>query len=157
MRSQPTQRLAVIKELHKLLLDGLDHYYILRFFFCKSLEAEVLLNSRSELLVYMINSGLLRVIGDIIVNETDPLAIVCCVLRSFLIHSFLLTWQRITHMLLSEIVEEMGLPSKDGEELTQEMIGNILKMIFVCTLLILLLFACRRKELRLLNVKELKH
>ena len=44
---------------------------------------EVLLNSRSELLVCMMNDGILRVIGDITVNETDPLVLVCLLYSSF--------------------------------------------------------------------------
>ena len=41
------------------------------------IKTEVLLNSRSELLVSLLNGGILHVIGDIIVSETDPLVLVC--------------------------------------------------------------------------------
>ena len=50
------------------------------FFFqtlCVYGRLEVLLNSRSEVLDCMIGEGILRVIGDIIVNETDALVLVC--------------------------------------------------------------------------------
>ena len=57
-----------------------------------TITTEVLLNSRSELIVCMMNEGILHVIGDIIVNEMDPLVLVClfCVFDLFLIHSFIL-------------------------------------------------------------------
>ena len=56
-----------------------------------TITTEVLLNSRSELIVCMMNEGILHVIGDIIVNEMDPLVLVClfCVFDLFLIHSFI--------------------------------------------------------------------
>ena len=40
------------------------------------MRLEVVLNSRFELVVCMVNGGILRVIGDIIVSETDPLVLV---------------------------------------------------------------------------------
>ena len=50
----------------------------------------MLLNSRSELLVCMIREGILQVIGDIIVSETDALVLVCIffIYVFFLFHSF---------------------------------------------------------------------
>ena len=51
------------------------------------MEVEVLLNSRSELLDCMMKEGILRMIGDIIVNETDSLVLVC--LLCFKSHSSL--------------------------------------------------------------------
>ena len=46
-------------------------------------------SSRSELLVCMIREGILRVIGDIIVSETDPLVLVC-LLSFFIFNQFLI-------------------------------------------------------------------
>ena len=37
---------------------------------------EVVLNNRNEVLVCMIREGVLRVIGDVIVSETDGLVLV---------------------------------------------------------------------------------
>ena len=91
MRSVPTQRLAIAKELYRLLLDGLySTTAVLCICIFVDAHTEVLLNSRSELLVYMVSSGLLRVIGDIIVDETDPLALVCFFASSFSSSFFLI-------------------------------------------------------------------
>ena len=49
---------------------------------------EVVLSNRSELLVCMVKAGILRVIGDIIVSETDALVLVCLVFI-FCVTSFL--------------------------------------------------------------------
>ena len=37
----------------------------------------MLLNNRSELVECMMNEGILHIIGDMIVSETDPLVLVC--------------------------------------------------------------------------------
>ena len=41
------------------------------------MEIEVVLNSRSELLDCMMNEGIIGVIGEMIVSETDPIILVC--------------------------------------------------------------------------------
>ena len=105
----------------------------------------------------MIYEGLLRLIGDIIVSETDDLVLVCLFYFLYFISSciyfciillnyyFILSpihyqfymlyclWfiQKVTLLLSSAIVVEWGLERKDGEEMTGEMIGNILRMIMV--------------------------
>ena len=40
-------------------------------------DLEVLLNSRTGIITIMIENGLLSVLGDLVVNETDALALVC--------------------------------------------------------------------------------
>ena len=47
--------------------------YLLRDF----MEVEVVLNSRSELLDCMLNEGIIGIIGEMIVSETDPIILVC--------------------------------------------------------------------------------
>ena len=94
-------------------------------------------------------------------SETDDLVLVClfyflyfissciyfcfCSLLHYLNYYFILSpihyvfymlyclWiiQKVTLLLSSAIVVEWGLERKDGEEMTGEMIGNILKMIMV--------------------------
>ena len=78
VRIQPTERLNVIIDFYRLLLDGLHLYVLfLRSLVCDYMEIEVLLNSRSELYACMMHEGLLRVIGEIVMTETDPLVLVC--------------------------------------------------------------------------------
>ena len=51
-------------------------------------------------------------------------------------------------MLLTELVEQWGLPNRPNEELTQEIIANLLKLILVCAVLLLFFLHFCRKELR---------
>ena len=83
----------------------------------------------------MMDEGILRLIGEIIVNETDPLVLVC-LLRFY--HSFIILYQlnyfhiqKVTLLLSSAIVAEWGLDTKDCKEVTRDLIGNILRMIMV--------------------------
>ena len=55
-------------------------------------DGEVLLNSRSELLDCMLCEGILRVIGDIIVNETDALVLVCLLSFNYLFTFLFFIW-----------------------------------------------------------------
>ena len=113
---------------------------------------EVLLNSRNELLACMMNEGILRAIGAIIVSETDPVVLVCflCLFslsafsllflnfgmktkyRFLLNIHFIQHIQRVTSLLLSVFVEQYGLDKKDRDAITRDMIGNILRIIMVC-------------------------
>ena len=97
----------------------------------------------------MMNEGLLRVIGDIVASETDPLLLVCFTyFHILLIILFLLKLntslsilspyhiQKVTLMLSSAIADEWGLEKKDRDEVTREIIGNVLRMIMVLLLFI---------------------
>ena len=75
VRSQPSQRLSIITDFYRLLLDGFPFIFFHSHY--NSVLLEVLMNSRSELLACMMKEGLLHVIGDVIVSETDPLVLVC--------------------------------------------------------------------------------
>ena len=81
IRSQPGQRLSIISDFYRVLLDGMSETVVILFscfsFVSIYMDVEVLLNSRRELLVCMIKEGILHAIGDIIVSETDPLILVC--------------------------------------------------------------------------------
>ena len=56
------------------------------------MNIEVLLNDRKELLVCVMNAGVLRAIGDVIVNETDPLVLVCVLSYLFVFLSFFISF-----------------------------------------------------------------
>ena len=79
----------------------------------------------------MIREGILHVIGDIIVNETEPLVLVCLLLFIYLFFSF---YKKVTLLLSSTIVVEWGLDTKQREEITRDTIGSILKIVMVCFL-----------------------
>ena len=51
------------------------------------MEVEVVLNSWSELLEYMVNEGIIGIIGEMIVSETDPIILVCFLIIFFYIVS----------------------------------------------------------------------
>ena len=74
MKSEPTQRLNILTDVYRLLLDGLHYDYRFLNVFCL---LEVLLNSRAGLVDVLIESGILSVLGDVVVSETDPVALVC--------------------------------------------------------------------------------
>ena len=67
--------------------------------------------------------------------------------------------QKVTLMLSSALVEEWGLERKDREEVTRDMIGNILRMIMVSIICHLrsmhnyIELSTDRKEVKLLNEK----
>ena len=84
VKSQPIQRLSIISDLYILLLDGfdVDTSFPLNVVFTY-LKLEVLFNCGSELLVCMMHDGLLHVIGDIIVSETDPSVLICSINYAF--------------------------------------------------------------------------
>ena len=99
----------------------------------------MIINSRSDLLVCIVNEGLLPVIGDVIMSETYPLVLVCCLFApysfsaffTFILKSKRCSLKKVTRMLSSTLVDEYGLEKKGQEELSQDMIGNILRMVFV--------------------------
>ena len=97
----------------------------------------MVLNCRRELLVCMVNHGILQVIGDICVSETDQLVLVCLLHFSFLSFIYLplvLFIQNVTLMLSSSMVVQLGMVTKDRKAMTRAILGNILSMIMVCTL-----------------------
>ena len=59
---------------------------LMRFLF--GLKLEVVLNGRRELLDCLLNEGILRIIGDIIVSEADPVVLVCILYFSLIIRFF---------------------------------------------------------------------
>ena len=97
----------------------------------------------------MVDEGILRLIGDIIVNETDPLVLVCLLYSSFsfILFMFLFIYaidnyyyysfspmQKVALLLSSAIVTEWRLDAKDTEEVTRDILSTILRMILVCIL-----------------------
>ena len=75
MRSERGQRLDIVSDLYRVLLDGLTTIFILLLMrIC--VRAEGLLDDRSGVLSVMENEGLQHILGDIIVSESDPLLLV---------------------------------------------------------------------------------
>ena len=70
MKSDRRQRLNILTDVYRLLMDGFELCIVL-------FDLEVLLNSRTGIITIMIENGLLSVLGDLVVNETDALALVC--------------------------------------------------------------------------------
>ena len=76
MTSQPSQRLTIITDLYRLLLDRLFTLSIYYLLFCIHIHAEVLLDSNRGVLVAMENARVENVLGDIIISDSDPLLLV---------------------------------------------------------------------------------
>ena len=76
MTSQPSQRLTIITDLYRLLLDRLFTLSIYYLLFRIHIHAEVLLDSNRGVLVAMENARVENVLGGIIISDSDPLLLV---------------------------------------------------------------------------------
>ena len=86
MKKHPDARGNVIYDMYRIMCHGLEHNGSID----NLMYAEVILKSKVELGVAMLEAGLLSVIGDIILSEVDPAILVCFHLRdlSFILYHF---------------------------------------------------------------------
>lgn len=89
------------------------------------------MNSKEKLVVAMINGGVLSVIGEIIVNEADMYILVCIDVM-YCLNVYFYEMLTVTMLMTSILGESWGMWMKGREELRQDIIENILKMIMVC-------------------------
>ena len=75
MSSRPDQRLSILTDFYRVLLDRLDLLYLIFSIFLY-VNLEVLLNNKSGIVDVMENRGLEHILGDIIVSDSDPLLLV---------------------------------------------------------------------------------
>ena len=75
MSTQPSQRLSVVTDLYRLLLDRFSVLFLV-VFFISFVDPEALLNSNRGVLRALNSEGLQHILGDIITTDSDPLLLV---------------------------------------------------------------------------------
>ena len=75
MSSRPDQRLSILTDFYRVLLDRLDLLYLIFSIFLY-VNLEVLLNNKSGIVDVMENGGVEHILGDIVVSDSDPLLLV---------------------------------------------------------------------------------
>ena len=91
---------------------------------------EVLINQRTDLLSAMFNSGIFRALETIIVDENDPLVLVC-VISCYVIYMLFFCVQKASVLLSSALIDHYGLETKDRKQLCQGIIMNVMKLFMV--------------------------
>ena len=73
MQVHADQRASIMPDMYRLVFDGLRHVK------CQNIhkDAEVILHSRMEVAAAMIEGGVLTVLEDIIMTETNQTVLVC--------------------------------------------------------------------------------
>ena len=135
MSSDPTQRMSVVTDLYRLLLDGLLFSIsgcFVQLLVCLYVDIEVLLNHNNTLLHALISEGVQKILGDMIVSDSDPLLLVCKLCFFVLVDCFSFdSIQRVTFLLSSSLVDYVRLEGDDREDVSLDVIGNIMKLIMV--------------------------